>query len=182
MEIQLSILLRSPCKKCQNKWGELRETNQVHAAGIYCKNCGTLSKWVGNGEQLDAVITVGKAVKVDCQNTPQLPKVPKKLVSLKRAIALLGHRVNTELRPKTKKELIDLVGTYPTSGQAKTWKELLEKKAKKFHSETRKKKKRQKRCEETGTITGAEYMNRIGLGHLTGPWGIFDPDILSDGD
>ena len=138
MEIQLSVLLRSPCKKCQHKWGEFRETNQVHAAGLYCKNCGTLSKWVGNGEQLDAVITIGKVVKVKGQNNPQLPKVPKKLIPLKRAIALLGHRVNTELKPKTKKELIDLVGTYPTSGQAKTWKELLEKKAKKFHSETQK--------------------------------------------
>jgi hypothetical protein len=65
MQKQISIVLKSPCKKCLSRWGELRKTNQAHPAGLYCKNCGFWLKWVGNGEELKAVIIVETKIKVN---------------------------------------------------------------------------------------------------------------------
>jgi hypothetical protein len=58
MKKQISIHLEVPCNKCQSEWGELRETNNIHPAGLYCKNCSLWLKWVGNGEEFKAIIKV----------------------------------------------------------------------------------------------------------------------------
>jgi hypothetical protein len=177
MQKQISIVLKSPCKKCLSRWGELRKTNQAHPAGLYCKNCGFWLKWVGNGEELKAVIIVETKIKVNSKTNNQPPKIPNKLTSLKRAIELLGNRTSTSLRQKTQNELINLVGVYPSPEQAKVWRQILEKKVKQLNSGT----KEQKSKEIPTVITEAEYMEMIGLGHLN-YLDIISPDILSDND
>ena len=50
------------------------------------------------------------------------PKIPKDLAQLERAILLLGNRSKAELTPKPRRELEELIGTYPTLDQAVGWK------------------------------------------------------------
>jgi hypothetical protein len=50
------------------------------------------------------------------------PLIPGTAESLQRAIVLLGSRVKAELTTKPKRELVELIGTYPTPEQAFVWK------------------------------------------------------------
>lgn len=55
--------------------------------------------------------------------TPTLPpRVPEGRVQLERAIALLGCRVQGDLRVSVQSELIGLVGRYPDAQTAANWK------------------------------------------------------------
>lgn len=57
---------------------------------------------------------------------PSLPlKIPSNTSDLQRLICLLGNRTKSELTGKSKQELIDLSGTYPTVEQAALWKSSL---------------------------------------------------------
>lgn len=53
------------------------------------------------------------------------PKVPGKPEALQRAILLLGNRTKTNLGDKSRRELEELIGAYPTSEQAALWKQSL---------------------------------------------------------
>lgn len=53
------------------------------------------------------------------------PQIPGTTEGLKRAVLLLGNRTKGELTNKPKGELVELVGTYPTSEQASLWKQSL---------------------------------------------------------
>ncbi|WP_232285777.1 hypothetical protein [Crocosphaera chwakensis] len=50
------------------------------------------------------------------------PTIPNFRKELEQAIMLLGNRVQTDLKDKTKKKLIKLVGEYPTKETAYEWK------------------------------------------------------------
>ncbi|MFP4338391.1 MAG: hypothetical protein ACLFQP_10720 [Halothece sp.] len=53
---------------------------------------------------------------------PQIPGTPG---GLQRAICLLGNRTKSDLNPKSRQELIQLLGTYPNVKQAQQWKQSL---------------------------------------------------------
>ena len=53
------------------------------------------------------------------------PELPGKSEALQRAILLLGNRTKSELGDKSRQELQDLIGAYPTSEQAALWKQNL---------------------------------------------------------
>jgi hypothetical protein len=53
---------------------------------------------------------------------PRLPSTPE---ALQRAILLLGNRTKSELGDKSRGELQNLIGAYPTSEQAAFWKQNL---------------------------------------------------------
>lgn len=53
---------------------------------------------------------------------PLIPGTPE---GLQRAIVLLGSRVKGDLTTKPKRELVELIGTYPTPEQAAIWKSQL---------------------------------------------------------
>lgn len=58
--------------------------------------------------------------------SPQLPpRIPPDVEDISRAVCLLGNRIASDLKDKTKSELISLIGTYPTQEQAKYWKQAL---------------------------------------------------------
>jgi hypothetical protein len=61
MQLHISICLEPPCKKCSSQWGEVKETNNLHGVGLYCKKCGEWFKWIRNGETLNAEIKVEKS-------------------------------------------------------------------------------------------------------------------------
>ena len=49
-------------------------------------------------------------------------KVPEDIQDLDRAVMLLGSRTKGDLTPKTRKELIALIGSYPAEKRAAEWK------------------------------------------------------------
>ena len=53
------------------------------------------------------------------------PKLPGSPETLQRAILLLGNRTKSELGDKSRGELQNLIGAYPTSEQAALWKQSL---------------------------------------------------------
>lgn len=53
------------------------------------------------------------------------PRLPPDADDISRAICLLGNRIASDLKDKTKGELISLLGTYPSQEQAKYWKQSL---------------------------------------------------------
>lgn len=53
------------------------------------------------------------------------PQIPGTTEDLQRLILLLGNRTKADLTTKTKRELIALIGAYPTSEQAAAWKQNL---------------------------------------------------------
>jgi hypothetical protein len=53
------------------------------------------------------------------------PKVPGAPEALQRAILLLGNRTKSQLGDKSRQELEDLIGAYPSSEQAALWKQTL---------------------------------------------------------
>lgn len=53
------------------------------------------------------------------------PQIPGTMEDLQRVILLLGNCTKADLTTKTKRELIALIGTYPTSKQAAAWKQNL---------------------------------------------------------
>lgn len=53
------------------------------------------------------------------------PRFPSDAEDISRAICLLGNRIASDLKDKTKGELISLLGTYPSQEQAKHWKQSL---------------------------------------------------------
>lgn len=53
------------------------------------------------------------------------PRLPRDVEDINRAICLLGNRIASELKDKTKGELISLLGIYPSQEQAKYWKQAL---------------------------------------------------------
>jgi len=53
------------------------------------------------------------------------PRIPEDLKDLERAVLLLGNRWRTDLNPKARRELEDLVGRYPSKAQAALWKSAL---------------------------------------------------------
>ena len=58
--------------------------------------------------------------------SPQLPpRIPPDTEDISRAVCLLGNRIASDLKDKTKGELISLIGTYPSQEQAKYWKQAL---------------------------------------------------------
>ncbi|WP_013320666.1 hypothetical protein [Gloeothece verrucosa] len=56
---------------------------------------------------------------------PLPPKIPGSIASMERAIVLLGNRVQNELNPKSRQELIELIDIYPDANTAATWKQAL---------------------------------------------------------
>ncbi|ACK72314.1 hypothetical protein PCC7424_3940 [Gloeothece citriformis PCC 7424] len=56
---------------------------------------------------------------------PLPPLIPGSIASMERAIVLLGNRVQNELNPKSKSELIELIDVYPDESTAATWKQSL---------------------------------------------------------
>jgi hypothetical protein len=60
---------------------------------------------------------------VSSANLP--PRLPNTLEALQRAILLLGNRTKSQLKDKSRQELEDLIGAYPTSDQAALWKQTL---------------------------------------------------------
>jgi hypothetical protein len=54
-------------------------------------------------------------------------KMPTTVDELNRAICLLGNRVASDLKGKTKSELISIIGVYPTVEQASYWKQAFKK-------------------------------------------------------
>lgn len=61
-------------------------------------------------------------------------KLPTDAARLQRAITLLGSRAKSELAPKARQELEQLLGTYPSAQQAAVWKQTLRQIQKKQHS------------------------------------------------
>jgi hypothetical protein len=53
------------------------------------------------------------------------PKLPSTSEALQRAILLLGNRTKTELTDKSRCELVELLGSYPSTEQAGAWKQRL---------------------------------------------------------
>lgn len=53
------------------------------------------------------------------------PKLPGSPEALNRAILLLGNRTKSQLKDKSRRELEELIGAYPTSEQAALWKQTL---------------------------------------------------------
>jgi len=53
------------------------------------------------------------------------PRIPPDMEDISRAVCLLGNRVASDLKEKSKSELISLIGTYPSQEQAKYWKQAL---------------------------------------------------------
>lgn len=53
------------------------------------------------------------------------PKLPTTSEALQRAILLLGNRTKTELTDKSRRELEQFLGTYPSAEQARAWKQRL---------------------------------------------------------
>ena len=53
------------------------------------------------------------------------PKLPSTSEALQRAILLLGNRTKTELTNKSRRELEQFLGTYPSAEQARAWKQRL---------------------------------------------------------
>ncbi|WP_013321011.1 hypothetical protein [Gloeothece verrucosa] len=56
---------------------------------------------------------------------PLPQKIPGSIASMERAIVLLGNRVQNELNPKSRQELIELIDIYPDASTAATWKQAL---------------------------------------------------------
>jgi hypothetical protein len=50
------------------------------------------------------------------------PLIPEKLTDLERAINLLGNRFKSDLKMKSRQELEQLLGAYPTVPQSAIWK------------------------------------------------------------
>ncbi|NER27385.1 MAG: hypothetical protein F6J89_07050 [Symploca sp. SIO1C4] len=123
----ISITLKQPCPNCKHKKGMLAETPSVHAAGLHCSNCGQWIKWVAKGENLACTIQIGKAsAKTSTNTNTHPPLIPAKPSGRKRAIELLGSATTTQLKPKTKQELISLIGAYPANKeQAKAWRKAM---------------------------------------------------------
>ncbi|GAB4386559.1 MAG: hypothetical protein Kow00121_53420 [Elainellaceae cyanobacterium] len=59
------------------------------------------------------------------QPTQLPPRVPPDTEGISRAVCLLGNRIASDLKERSKTELISLVGAYPTLEQAKYWKHAL---------------------------------------------------------
>jgi hypothetical protein len=59
----------------------------------------------------------------DFSQTP--PLIPENLTDLERAINLLGNRVKSDLKMKSRQELEQLLGAYPTVAQSAIWKQFL---------------------------------------------------------
>ena len=57
--------------------------------------------------------------------TPLPPKIPQSLADLDRAIMMLGNRTKSEFGPKPRRELEELLGAYPSQGEASAWKHAL---------------------------------------------------------
>lgn len=55
------------------------------------------------------------------------PRVPEDNDDISRAICLLGNRIASDLKDKSKQELICLIGVYPSLEQATRWKQTLKK-------------------------------------------------------
>jgi hypothetical protein len=55
------------------------------------------------------------------------PRVPNDPEDINRAVCLLGNRIASDLKEKSKNELIFLLGVYPNPEQAKLWKHALKK-------------------------------------------------------
>lgn len=53
------------------------------------------------------------------------PKTPESLAELERAIILLGSRAKGPLTRLRRRELVDLVGAYPSEAVAAEWKRIL---------------------------------------------------------
>ncbi|HIK26630.1 MAG: hypothetical protein N3E45_09365 [Oscillatoriaceae bacterium SKW80] len=53
------------------------------------------------------------------------PKIPDNPRELERAICLLGNRTKNELGTKSRLELKNLIGIYPTAEEAASWKQTL---------------------------------------------------------
>lgn len=53
------------------------------------------------------------------------PRIPPDAEDINRAVCLLGNRIASDLKDKTKGELISLLGIYPSQEQAKYWKQAL---------------------------------------------------------
>lgn len=53
------------------------------------------------------------------------PRIPTDAEDISRAVCLLGNRIASDLKDRTKVELITLLGTYPSQEQAKYWKQAL---------------------------------------------------------
>ena len=53
------------------------------------------------------------------------PKLPGSPEALQRAILLLSNRTKSQLKDKSRRELEELIGAYPTSEQAALWKQNL---------------------------------------------------------
>ena len=62
------------------------------------------------------------------------PQVPDTAAELERAIALLGNRVQKELNPKARQELLDLLNAYPDVSTAAVWKQKLRQVSKELKS------------------------------------------------
>ena len=62
------------------------------------------------------------------------PQVPDTAAELERAIALLGNRVQKELNPKARQELVDLLNAYPDVSTAAVWKQRLRQVSKELKS------------------------------------------------
>lgn len=56
---------------------------------------------------------------------PLPPKLPANERELDRTIVLLGNRKQSDLNPRCKQELEQLIGAYPTMKEAALWKRLL---------------------------------------------------------
>ena len=64
-----------------------------------------------------------KTVPISASDLP--PKLPSTSEALQRAILLLGNRTKRELTDKSRRELEQLLGTYPSAEQARAWKQRL---------------------------------------------------------
>lgn len=56
---------------------------------------------------------------------PLPPRLPVNERELDRAIILLGNRKQVELNTRCRQELEQLIGAYPTKGEAALWKRIL---------------------------------------------------------
>ena len=71
----------------------------------------------------DSNTNQNKQPTVNSANLP--PKLPGRAEALQRAILLLGNRTKSQLTDKSRRELEELIGAYPTSEQAALWKQSL---------------------------------------------------------
>jgi hypothetical protein len=59
------------------------------------------------------------------------PKLPNTSEALQRAVLLLGNRTKTELTDRSRRELEQLLGAYPSIEEASIWKQRLKQLSKK---------------------------------------------------